>query len=209
MKESRAALLLRLFWTFFKIGPSTFGGGYAMIPAIEREVAEKRKWLDAQEMSDMLSVAGSAPGGVGVNASAFIGYRLAGVAGAVAAVLGIALPTFLIVLGLGLVYRLMDGNPKVEAALLGIQGAILALILVSAYKMAKASLFDKTTTAIFIFSLTLMTITSFNPVFAIAAGLAAGIVCIGIKTLLGRRISTEKQRTSHTPGSSYYLEYYI
>lgn len=209
MKESRAAVLLRLFWTFFKIGPSTFGGGYAMIPVIEREAVEKRKWLDAQELSDMLSVAGSSPGGVGVNASAFIGYRLAGIAGAVAAVLGIALPTFLIALGLGLVYRLLDGNPKAEAAMLGIQGAILALILVSAYKMAKASLFDKTTISIFICTLTLMTITSFNPVIAVAAGMAAGIVCIGIKTLMGRRVSTEKKRTSHTPSSTYYLEYYI
>ncbi len=74
--------LWNIFWAFFKIGPTTFGGGYAMIPVLEREVVQKRQWVNGNEMSDVLSIAGSAPGGIGVNASAFIGYRLAGVPGA-------------------------------------------------------------------------------------------------------------------------------
>ncbi|GGD78610.1 chromate transporter [Paenibacillus nasutitermitis] len=209
MTKPRISMLLQLFWTFSRVGPSTFGGGYAMIPIIERETVEKRKWLDEQEMSDMLSVAGSAPGGVGVNASAFIGYRLAGLPGAVAAILGITLPTFLIVLGLALVYRHIDGNPKVEAAMQGIRGAILALILVSAYKMAKTSLFDKTTAVILIAALALLTTTALNPFMIILGGIAGGIACAAAKQLLGLRMRTEKERPAHDAGDPFQLEYYI
>jgi len=209
MTKPRMPMLLDLFWAFSRIGPATFGGGYAMIPLIERETVEKRRWLDEQEMSDMLSVAGSAPGGVGVNASAFIGYRLAGLPGAVAAILGITLPTFLIVLGLGLAYQLLDGQPKVEAAMQGIRGAILALILVSAYKMAKSSIFDKTTAAILVGTLALLTTTALNPLLIIASGLLGGMAFVAIKQLIGLRVLTEKERPAHAPGDPFQLEYYI
>ncbi|MFC5649960.1 chromate transporter [Paenibacillus solisilvae] len=209
MRMKRATRLLHLFWAFFRIGPSTFGGGYAMIPMIEREAVEKRRWLDEQEMSDLLSIAGSAPGGVGVNASAFIGYRLAGLPGAVTAILGITMPTFLIVLALGLVYLQIDEHPKAVAAMQGIHGAILALILVSAYKMAKSSLFDKSTVAIFICTLALLTMTSFNPVIAIAGGIVCGIACVALKSVLGMKVRTEKERSTSSQNDPLYLEYYI
>src|SRR5690606_3195030 len=116
MTLQQLRMLLPLFWTFFRIGPATFGGGYAMISLIEHETVTKRNWIDEQEFSNLISIAGSAPGGVGVNAAAFIGYRLAGIGGAVVSIIGITLPTFLIVLGLSFLYISMDGNPKVAAA---------------------------------------------------------------------------------------------
>src|SRR5262249_55661867 len=155
-------LLPQLFWAFFRIGPSTFGGGYAMVPAIQREIVEKRQWIDVGELANMVSLSGSAPGGVGVNSAAYIGYRKAGLAGAVAAVVGMVMPTFLIVLGLSLFYLFFQDNPKVEAALKGIRGAVVALILLAAYRMTKASIFDASTASVAIGALLLLLLTGLN-----------------------------------------------
>lgn len=87
-------MLTQLFVVFFKLGPSTFGGGYAMITAIEREIVDKKAWLKPNEVGDMISVSASAPGGVVVNSAAFVGYRLAGIMGAIISVIAITLPTF-------------------------------------------------------------------------------------------------------------------
>lgn len=172
---------LQLFWLFFKIGPSTFGGGYAMIPVLEREMVEKRGWISRQEMNDLMSLAGSAPGGVGVNASAFIGYRIGKVPGAVAATVGITLPTFLIVFILSSIYSVFQHEPKVQAAMKGIHGAIIGLIAVAAYNMAKNALFDRTTITIAAVSLIVLMVTSINPTFMILIGLVLGMIIISVK----------------------------
>ncbi|WP_322923660.1 chromate transporter [Paenibacillus campi] len=202
------SMWLELFGVFFKIGPATFGGGYAMIPMIEREVVERRGWIAQEEMNDLLSVAGSAPGGVGVNASAFVGYRMAGIAGAIAATLGITLPTFLIVFGLSLFYSLFHDQPKVQAAFQGIKGAVIGLIAVAAYRMGKSSLFDRTTISVATIALTLLLATGLNPIFLIVAGLVVGLLIIRVKKALGLHIRTEKKRSSGN-GAQAYIEYYI
>ncbi|MFX3636517.1 MAG: chromate transporter [Candidatus Pristimantibacillus sp.] len=184
--------LLQLFLSFLRIGPVTFGGGYAMIPIIEREVVTKHGWMDTREMNDVLSIAGSAPGGVGVNAAAFIGYRLGGVLGAIVAIVGMTIPTFLIVLLLSLSYSWFDDNPKVIAALKGIHGAIIGLILVAAYKVIRTSLFDKTTIGITIITLVLLLGTSINPTFIILFGLCIGIIIIKAKGWIGLKAYTER-----------------
>ena len=89
--------LLKMFITFFKIGAFTFGGGYAMIPLIEEEVVNKKKWVEKQEFMDMLVISQSLPGPLALNCSTFIGYKISGVIGAVMAILGITLPSFLII----------------------------------------------------------------------------------------------------------------
>lgn len=208
MTLQQLRMLLPLFWTFFRIGPATFGGGYAMISLIEHETVTKRNWIDEQEFSNLISIAGSAPGGVGVNAAAFIGYRLAGIGGAVVSIIGITLPTFLIVLGLSFLYISMDGNPKVAAAMKGIQAAVIALIITAAYKMAKSSLFDMATTVIAILTFAILILSKINPIFVIVAGLIIGIAFIGIKKLLGMNIRTEKV-VSQPKDDGVYLEYYI
>ena len=90
--------LLELFWSFFKIGVFTFGGGYAMIPLIQREVTDRKGWIPAQEFLDLLTVAQSAPGPISLNTSVFVGYKIRGYAGAVASVLGVVVPSFAIIL---------------------------------------------------------------------------------------------------------------
>ena len=91
-------MLFKLFITFFKIGLFTFGGGYAMIPLIEREVIEKKRWIEKKDFLDMLVLAQSAPGPIAVNTAVFVGYKTAGVMGAIMATLGTVLPSFIIIL---------------------------------------------------------------------------------------------------------------
>lgn len=206
--NSQLAMLWDLFWVFFKIGPSTFGGGYAMLAIIEREIVEKRKWIDEQEMSNLMSISGSAPGGVGVNCSAFIGYRLGKVPGAIAAVLGITLPTFLIVYVLSILYFFLQHEPKIQAAFKGINGAIVGMIGVAAYKMAKTALIDKSTILIAVSSLLVLLITGWNPIYMILAGLCLGTFIILIKKNLGMNITTEKSSETGTSMTGV-IEYYI
>ncbi|OAB47927.1 chromate transporter [Paenibacillus antarcticus] len=207
--KARVILLFQLFWSFLRIAPVTFGGGYAMIPMIEREITAKRKWLSEAEMDDILSLAGSAPGGVGVNASAFIGYRLGGISGAIAAIAGITIPTFIIVCLLSSGYSQLADQPKVAAAMKGIHGAVIALILLAAYRMAKNAVFDKTTCAMAIIVLLVLLVADINPIYMIAIGLFIGIILLQVKQLLGLQVRTEKERLDYSREEAQYVEYYI
>ncbi|MGF9912869.1 chromate transporter [Paenibacillus ehimensis] len=199
-----------IFWTFCKISPVTFGGGYAMIPVMEREVIGKRRWIEPGEMSGVLSIAGSAPGGVGVNAAAFIGYRLAGVPGAAVAVGGMTLPAFLIVFLLSLVFREIYDLPKVAAAFQGIQAAIAALIIISAYNMGKSSIVDRTTLATAAFTVVLLLVFHVHPMLVILIGLVIGHLLVRMKRKLGYRAFEPKDEEPPAAGNGYkYADYFI
>lgn len=202
---TKLSVLLHLFWIFFRIGPSTFGGGYAMIPIIEREISLKRNWIDQQQLSDLMSMAAAAPGGVGVNASAFIGYRIGKVPGAIVATLAITLPTFIIVFLLSALYAAFQHEPKVQAALKGIHAAIIGLMAVAAYKMGKQALFDRTTIAVAACTVGVMLITGINPTVMIAVGLALGICLIRLKKALGLSVQTERTTLDNQPIIEYYI----
>ena len=149
MKE-QWKILFQLFWTFFKISPVTFGGGFAMIPLIEKEVVEKRKWLKSEEITDVFALSQSVPGAIAINSATFIGQRIGGIKGSVAAMIGVSFPTFLIVLTLGMLYFFIQDNPKIEAAFLAIRASIVAIIAYAAIKTAKTAIIDKTTFGIMI-----------------------------------------------------------
>lgn len=180
-----------------------------MLPVIEREIMVKRGWMDEKEMADMISLSGSAPGGVGVNAAAFIGYRKAGVPGAAAAVIGITLPTFLIVILLSVFYLMFHDHDKTQAALQGIQGAVIALILLAAYRMAKQSVFDISTAVMMASAVIILVVFPISPIYMIGFGILAGIVFIQIKRWLGLSTQTEKEIVLNTAPQSYSPEYYI
>jgi chromate transporter len=208
MKAYNWRLLVELFVTFLKVGPMTFGGGYAMIPVIEAEVVGKRRWIPEREMSDVLSVAGSAPGGIGVNAAAFVGHRLAGLPGAAFAVIGITLPTFLLAMTLSLVYARVGHLPKVVSALQGIHAAIFGLIIVAAYRMGRQAVFDKTTFASAVCTLVLLLSAPVHPLFIIAAGLWMGVILVLIKQKLGLVVELQPKPSS-TSGKPKYADYFI
>ena len=127
------------FKTFFKIGLFTFGGGYAMIPLIETEVVNKHKWLSKDEFIDIIAISQSCPGVMAINASVFIGYKLKKLRGAVSACLGTALPSFLIILAIAMFFRQFEDNKVVAAIFRGIRPAVVALIAVPTFSMAKSA----------------------------------------------------------------------
>lgn len=128
-----------LFWTFFRIGIFTLGGGYAMIPMIEREVVDRHRWLGREELLDIIAVSQSCPGVFAINVSTFVGYKLRTNRGAVVAALGTALPSFIIILALAMFFRTYQDQPLIAAIFKGIRPAVVALIAVPTVKMARAA----------------------------------------------------------------------
>lgn len=118
-----------LFASFFKIGLFTFGGGYAMIPIIQHEVIEHRRWIAKSEFLDLLTLAQSAPGPISLNTSVFVGYKLYGYRGAFTALLGVVLPSFVIILLIALFFSQIRHNEIVDAAFKGMRPAVVALII--------------------------------------------------------------------------------
>ena len=130
-------LALDLFLTFGKIGTFTFGGGYAMIPLIQREVVESKQWITDEDVLEILAIAESTPGPIAINAATFVGYRVAGTFGAFCATMGVVLPSFLIIYGLSFIIREFQEVPPVQYAFEGIRAAVLALVMKALWSMYK------------------------------------------------------------------------
>lgn len=173
-----------IFWFFFKLSPVTFGGGYALIPEIEKEVVENKKWLKREDITNVFALAQSVPGAIAVNTAIFIGYRFGGVRGSIAAMIGILLPTFTIVLILGLLYMFFRGNSVVEAAFMSIRASIVALIVYAGIKIGKTSILDYSTFIVFVIALLILLFINIHPLFVILGGMVIGIILMLIKDKL-------------------------
>ena len=121
--------LLTMFGSFFKIGLFTFGGGYAMVPIIQREVIDHRGWVDRDEFVELLTLAQSAPGPIALNTSVFVGYKMRGYAGALAALLGVVVPAFTVILIVAIYFAQFRENVYVNAAFKGMRPAVVSLIV--------------------------------------------------------------------------------
>lgn len=132
-------IYLESFRTFFKIGAVTFGGGYAMIPIIETEVVDKHQWVNKEELLDLIAIAQSTPGVFAVNISTFIGYKLRGTKGAICATMGAALPSFLIILLIAIFFHQFQDNKVIASIFNGIRPAVVALIAVPTFNLAKSA----------------------------------------------------------------------
>lgn len=188
------SLTFQIFWTFFKIGPTTFGGGYAMIPMIEREVVTKRKWVKSQDIADVFAVAESIPGAIAINSATFIGFQIGGRKGAIAALLGILLPTFSIVVLLSIAFLYVRGNPIVESAFQGIRPTIVALITYAGYKIGQTAIYDKTTIVTMVITVISLLFLQIHPVLIILMGIVAGITLVKVKEILGIAVKFEKEK---------------
>lgn len=134
-------LYIDLFTVFFRIGIFTLGGGYAMLPLIEREVVDRKRWLSSRDFLDALAIAQSLPGPIAVNTSVFVGYKLRGVAGALAGTLGTVLPSFICMVAIAMFFVGIKDDPAVAAVFTGIRPAVAALIAASVWSLgAKAKL---------------------------------------------------------------------
>jgi chromate transporter len=129
--------LWKLFRLFFKVGLFTFGGGYAMIPLIQKEVAEEKGWITDEEILDVIAIAESTPGPIAINSATFVGYRVAGALGSACATFGVVLPSFIIISIISLVLKEFSQYEAVQFAFNGIRAGVLALVIKAFYSMYK------------------------------------------------------------------------
>lgn len=132
-------MLLEIFTVFFKIGMFTVGGGYAMLPIIQKEVVETKGWMTDQEFLDAISLTNSLPGPLATNSATFVGYKIKGVPGAISAVLGAICPSIMIILIIAMLFQNIMDYPVVEFIFNGIRPAVVALILYSVIKLGKSA----------------------------------------------------------------------
>ena len=161
-----------LFSTFFKIGAFTLGGGYAMIPIIEAEVVDKNKWIGKEDFLDLIAIAQSCPGVFAANIATFIGYRLKGTKGALCTTLGAVLPSFIIILIIAMVLRQFMSIHWIAAMFNGIRPAVVALIAVPTFNLAKSAKIGLNNVWIPIACAILICALNVNPIWVI---IAAGV----------------------------------
>ena len=166
---------LNAFGTFFKIGLFTIGGGYAMVPLIEEEVVNRKKWISQEDFIDLLAVSQSVPGVFAVNFSIFIGYKLRKFPGALALALGAILPSFLIILAIALFFHQFKEYEAVENIFKGIRPAVVALILVPTLNMARTAKINRYNIWIPIITALLIWHFGVSPIYVIIAGIIGGI----------------------------------
>ncbi|MFI3281756.1 MAG: chromate transporter [Rikenellaceae bacterium] len=166
--------LRELFSTFLKIGIFTFGGGYAMIPLIEREIIEKRGWLPKKEFLDLLTIAQSAPGPIALNTAVFIGYKSRGYKGAFASLIGVVAPSFTILLIVALYFTHIRDNKIVDAAFKGMRPAVIALIMAPIISLVKPM--KPLHIAIAIVAAAALWYFAFSPVYLLFASAIIGVV---------------------------------
>lgn len=175
--------LFKLFLAFFKIGFFTIGGGYAMLPLIQKEVVDVNGWLKEEEFLDAIAISQSSPGAVAVNISIFIGYRLGGVLGAIIATLGTVLPSVLIILAVAMFLYDFKDNVIIEKIFLGIRPAVVSLIASSVVVLAKALGFSVDKVLLAVLSFVLIVFFGVSPIYVIlGGGIFAGIYYNKIKT---------------------------
>ena len=138
MKE-KLKRMWQLFVTFFKIGGFTFGGGYAMIPLIQKEAVEKHKWVTDDDILEIIAIAESTPGPIAINSATFVGYRTCGVLGAACATFGVVLPSFVVILAISYVLKEFQNIRAVQYAFNGIRAGVLALLFKALWSMFKKS----------------------------------------------------------------------
>lgn len=170
-------LLLDLFITFMKIGGFTFGGGYAMLPMLQREVVENKKWATEEQLMDYYAIGQCTPGVIAINTATFIGHQVAGVTGAIFATIGVIFPSWIIITIIALFIKNFAQYEIVQHALAGITCCVLALVLDAVIKLGKKSIKGvfAVVVCVIVFALALFTdISAF--ILVIAAGFAGFVL---------------------------------
>lgn len=176
--------LLRLFITFAKIGSITFGGGYAMLPILQREIVDKNKWCTETDLMDYYAIGQCTPGIIAVNTATFIGYKLRGIIGGIVATLGIIFPSLVIITVIAAFIRGFADMEAVAHALNGIRICVCALILDATIKLGKKSVIDKYCLAVFLIVFFVSLLTDVSTILLI---LVAGIAGIVVNIVRSRR----------------------
>lgn len=165
--------ILKLFISFLKIGAFSFGGGYAMLPLIQKEIIEVHNWLTLNEFIDILAVVEMTPGPVAINSATFLGYKVGGILGSVVATIGVVLPSIVVILIIAHFLSKFKKSPYVEWAFKGIRPVVLGLIISASLTVSKNAIVDIKT---FLLGAVLFYLTSFKKMHPILTIIIAGIV---------------------------------
>lgn len=176
--------LFDLFWTFFRIGGLTFGGGYAMLPIIQKEIVEQRDWATNEDIIDYYAVGQCTPGVIAVNTATFIGYRLKGIKGAIIATLGVVFPSLIIIIAIASFLQNLSSLTIVQHAFSGIRIAVVALIITTIIKLWKSSVKDWLGIIIAISAFMCTSLFNFSPIYVV---MSAGILGFISKWLGGNK----------------------
>ena len=177
-------LLLSLFITFAKVGVMTFGGGYAMLPILQREVVENKGWATEEELADWFAIGQCTPGVIAVNTATFAGRKVKGNIGGIVATLGIVFPSLVIITIIAAFIQQFAHLAVVQHAFAGIRIAVCALVLQSVWKMAKKGVVDIPTGVILVVTFAAVAFFGVSPVLMVVIAAAAGIL---INVVRGRR----------------------
>ena len=169
--------LFELFYTFALIGVSTFGGGMAMLPILQREVVEHRHWATDEEMTDYYAIGQCTPGIIAVNTATFVGYKRRGIVGAICATAGMVFPSVVIITVIAAFLTGLQDNMLVKNAFAGIRACVCVLILNAVVKLRKSAVVDRAGMVIFVCAFAISVFTSIPVMFVvIAAGFAGYII---------------------------------
>lgn len=171
----KQASLSALFWAFFRIGAFTVGGGYVMIPLMQKDIVDKRRWLEKDQFVDVLAVAQTAPGALAVNTSAYVGYELKGISGLLAAVAGCVMPSIIIITVIAAVFSKLASQPVVQAAFAGIRPAVVVLIVSAVIKIGKPILRSKRDLILAALALVAVAGLRITPAIVVTAAAAMGL----------------------------------
>lgn len=172
-------LLIDLFVSFFKIGLFTFGGGYAMLPILQREVVDHHHWVTEEDVLDIYAIAQCTPGVIAVNTATFVGTKLKGVVGGAAATIAVVTPSIIIITIISSILRSFASIEIVQHALAGIRAAVAALVVVSVSKLYKKGVKGALGNGIFAASLLLVALLDLSPVWIVAGVLVLSVILAG------------------------------
>ena len=168
--------LAELFFAFAKVGAMTFGGGYAMLPILQREIVETRGWATEEELTDYFAIGQCTPGIIAVNTATFVGQKRGGAAGGIAATLGVVFPSLVIITVIAALLRNFADLPAVQHAFAGVRVCVCVLILNAVVKLLKKAVIDLPTFLIFLAVLAAALFTALSPVIFVLAAALAGIL---------------------------------
>lgn len=166
---------LDLFLSFAKVGGLTFGGGYAMLPLLQKEIVEKKKWVTDEELIDYFAIGQCTPGIIAVNTATFVGKKIKGISGSLVATAGMALPAFVVIIIIAAFIQNFADLAAVKNAFAGIRACVFVLILDAVVKLGKSALIDVPTGIIFVLIFLGSIFLSVSPFLYLIAAMAAGI----------------------------------
>ena len=176
--------LIDWFFSFCRIGGLTFGGGYAMLPMIQKEIVEEKKWATEEEVLDYYAVGQCTPGIIAVNTATFIGYKVHGIIGAIVATLGVVFPSLIIITIIAALLKNFANYSIVQHAFSGIRVVVIALIVSAILKLAKTSIKNSTTLIIAIIAFILVAFVNLSPIYIVIAAACIGLI---LKFIRGRK----------------------